>query len=272
MSGCHERGHQAARIAKDVQHLFARHGAGAAEVHAAAFSCSSIRLTNTSSIDGVIGSSVPILIPAPSSAPRISRIGRSFVVHFHVQPAAEHRDVQQCPACLRSAVMLPSRSEVSRFSRWPYAERRLQFRRRTERDHPAAVHQRDAMAVLGFVHVVRGDEDGVAGLGKLVNQLPETAARDRIDAAGGLVQKQNRRLVQNRAAQRQALFPAAREQRASSILRLSSRPAILQNVIARARPVSPAGRRRRRRRTRCSPPPSDRRRARTSATCSRCSA
>ena len=49
----------------------------------------------------------------------------------------------------------------------------LQLRRRAQRDHLAAIHQRQAVAVFGFVHVVRADENGVAGCGKLVDQIPE---------------------------------------------------------------------------------------------------
>ncbi len=54
---------QAARIAQDMQDLFAGHRARASEIHAA-FSRASIRLTNTSSIEGVIASSFTICIPA----------------------------------------------------------------------------------------------------------------------------------------------------------------------------------------------------------------
>ena len=47
--------------------------------------------------------------------------------------------------------------------------------------------------------------------GQVVDQAPECAARDGVDAGSGLVEKQNRRIVQDGAAQRQALFPAAGE-------------------------------------------------------------
>ena len=90
------------------------------------------------------------------------------------------------------------------------------------------------MAVLGFVHVMRADEDGVAGGGKLVDQIPEGAARDGVDAGGGLVQKQNGRFMQDGAAQRQPLLPAAGEQAASGwSAALRCRPFAARSLCAR---------------------------------------
>jgi hypothetical protein len=51
----------------------------------------------------------------------------------------------------------------------------------------------------------------VPPIGELVDQLPEAAARQRVDARGRLVEEQDRRLVQHRAAERQALLPAERQ-------------------------------------------------------------
>src|SRR5438105_1250694 len=68
------------------------------------------------------------------------------------------------------------------------------------------------MAVLSFFHVMGGDENGPAGGRELINQIPESASRNRVDARGGLVEKQNRRVVQDRAAQRQPLLPATGKQ------------------------------------------------------------
>ena len=47
--------------------------------------------------------------------------------------------------------------------------------------------------------------------GQRVDQPPELAARQRIDAAGRLVEKEDRRLVEDRAAEREPLPPAAGE-------------------------------------------------------------
>ena len=101
----------------------------------------------------------------------------------------------------------------------------LELGRRAERNHLAAKDERQPIAVLGLFHVVRGDEDGDALGGHLVNQVPELAARDGIDAGGGLVEKQDGRLVQHRAAEREALLPAAGERAGDEIfLALEVRP------------------------------------------------
>ena len=73
------------------------------------------------------------------------------------------------------------------------------------------VNQRDAMAALRFVQVVRRDEDRDARLRERVDEPPELAARQRIDAAGRLVEEEDRRLVEDRAAEREPLPPAAGE-------------------------------------------------------------
>ena len=68
---------------------------------------------------------------------------------------------------------------------------------------------RHAIAALRLVQVVRRDEHGAAGARESVDEPPELAARHRIDAAGRLVEKQDGRLVQERAPKRQPLPPAA---------------------------------------------------------------
>src|SRR6185503_17526776 len=69
--------------------------------------------------------------------------------------------------------------------------------------------QRDPMAALGFVQVVRRDQDRDAGVRQRVDEPPELAARQRIDAPRRLVEKEDRRFVENRAAEREPLTPAA---------------------------------------------------------------
>src|SRR5260370_28503432 len=54
--------------------------------------------------------------------------------------------------------------------------------------------------------VCSSDLDAMTG--KLEEEIPELAARDRVDAGGGLVEKKERWLVQHGAAQNEALFPA----------------------------------------------------------------
>src|SRR5258708_34098316 len=69
------------------------------------------------------------------------------------------------------------------------------------------------IAALGFVHVVRGDEKRDAMSGVLEKKIPKLASRDRVDAGSGLVEKEECRLMQHRAAESQALLPASRKLR-----------------------------------------------------------
>ena len=87
----------------------------------------------------------------------------------------------------------------------------LQLLDRAVRGKPAGLDDGHAVAVLGLVQVVRGDEDGDAGARQLVDQPPELPARQRIDTAGRLVEEHDRRLVENGAAEREPLAPAGRE-------------------------------------------------------------
>ncbi len=67
----------------------------------------------------------------------------------------------------------------------------------------------EAVAALGFIHVVRGHENGGALLGELEQAIPEVAAALRIHRAGGLVEQQQFRRVQRGRGQRQALLLSA---------------------------------------------------------------
>ena len=88
---------------------------------------------------------------------------------------------------------------------------RLQLLHRAERGEPAGLDDGDAVAVLGFVQVVGGDEHRDAGARQVVDEPPELPARQRIDAAGRLVEEHDRRLVENGAAEREPLPPAGRQ-------------------------------------------------------------
>ena len=108
---------------------------------------------------------------------------------------------QECPGP-RAARAPPLRTSV----------RRAPARSRAgliERQHLAFVQQRDARAALGFVEVRRRHQDGDALGQKLRQQLPELAARHRIDAGGRLVEHDHLRLVDQRAGQRELLLHAA---------------------------------------------------------------
>ena len=91
----------------------------------------------------------------------------------------------------------------------PVLENLLQLLGRADRREPAGVDDRETMAVLGFVEIVRRHQHGHAGSRELIDEIPEAAPRDRIDAAGRLVEKDDRRFVENRAAERETLPPSA---------------------------------------------------------------
>src|SRR5262249_7384394 len=80
-----------------------------------------------------------------------------------------------------------------------------------DRGGRGGVNEGDGVAALRLVEVVRRHEHGDAGLSERVDQPPELPARQRIDAAGGLVEKEDGGLVQDRASEREALPPAAGE-------------------------------------------------------------
>ena len=85
----------------------------------------------------------------------------------------------------------------------------------------------EAVAALGFVHVVRRYQDGGAGFGELEQALPEIAAALRIDRAGGLVEQQQFGRVQRRGGERQAL-PLAAAHAAGALLAQSIQPVGLE--------------------------------------------
>ena len=66
--------------------------------------------------------------------------------------------------------------------------------RRVEREDPAVVHDREPVAELvGLLHVVRGEQDRLALVVQLAEDLPQGDAALRVEAGGGLVEEQDRR-------------------------------------------------------------------------------
>src|SRR5713101_141890 len=57
-------------------------------------------------------------------------------------------------------------------------------------DEPAVINVGDVAATLGFVHVMRGDEEGDAVAGELEQKIPKLTARDGVNASCGLVKEQ----------------------------------------------------------------------------------
>src|ERR687888_44540 len=80
------------------------------------------------------------------------------------------------------------------------ADAGLERCRRVERDDLALVHDRDAIAELGLVHVMSGHEDrDLLGLLELADVAPDRAARLRIEADRGLVEEEDARGVHEAA-------------------------------------------------------------------------
>ena len=69
----------------------------------------------------------------------------------------------------------------------------------------------DAVAALGLVHVVGGDQHGQPAARQPMDLVPEFAPRLGVDAGGGLVEQQQLRLVHDAGGERQPLLPAARQ-------------------------------------------------------------
>src|SRR6266446_5208412 len=84
-------------------------------------------------------------------------------------------------------------------------------------DELAVINVGDVTAALGFVHVVSGDKKRDAMTRKLEEKIPELAARDGIDARGGLVEKEECGLMEHGAAESETLLPAARKLRGQAI-------------------------------------------------------
>ena len=92
------------------------------------------------------------------------------------------------------------------------ADQRLERVGRVHHDQRPVVHDRDPAAVLGLVHVVRGQEDGDRlAVPELVDVLPDVRPRLRIEAHGRLVEEEDARRVDQPARYLQASLHAARE-------------------------------------------------------------
>ena len=76
----------------------------------------------------------------------------------------------------------------------------------------------ERVAALGLVHVVRAHEHGDAGVGEIVDMVPEFAACARIHARGGLVEEKQLGLVDEARGECEALLPAARERARELVL------------------------------------------------------
>src|SRR4029078_12099224 len=87
----------------------------------------------------------------------------------------------------------------------------LELERRAKSCDATVDHDRDSIAVLGFVHIVSRDENRSTTRGRGVDHFPELPARNGIDSAGWLVEKDNRGLVKQRNRECELLLPAKRQ-------------------------------------------------------------
>ena len=118
----------------------------------------------------------------------------------HVDAVAEQADRLRRACCSRSTAAARRGSAGADLQdRAPHQP--LDLVGRAAGQQPAAVDQRQAVAALGLVQVGGGDEDRHLLAEQLVEDPPEVAARDGIDAVGRLVEEQHLRRVDQRAGQ-----------------------------------------------------------------------
>ena len=230
----------------------------------------SISETNTSSSDGTIFS-IALDPVAPFGQQRADLVGRPRRRRRPPRAARCRTGPPPSPpgSCSMASIAASARSQRTSSTSSCMASR-LERLGRAQGDQLAAVDQAEPVAVLGLVHVVRGDEDRHALARQLVDQVPELAAADRDR------RRRSARRGRGSAARGGWRSPgpaAASSRRRGSPVgrrRCSASPAISSTHSLRSRLLRRPGCGRCRCRNRCSPRPSGPRRARTSGSCSRC--
>ena len=116
----------------------------------------------------------------PRAAPRASALAglRLRAVDQRVQPRAELRDAQHLGRAARARARA-ARSSPPSISTTVGVDPAHQLARRALRDDPPAVEDREPVAALGLVHVVRRDEDR----GAAVDQPEQRSPRSRAGSA-----------------------------------------------------------------------------------------
>ena len=111
------------------------------------------------------------------------------------------------------------------------AELAHQLRFFLDEDEPALADYADAVGhFLGFVDVMRGQDDGDAGLPQRAHQRPHVAPQLDVDAGRRLVEKQDARLVRQRLGDQHAALHAAR-QRPDHVVFLLPQRQLLQHFL-----------------------------------------
>ena len=98
-----------------------------------------------------------------------------------------------------------------------------QLTRRAQRDDLALIDHGDAVAEpLGLVHVMGGEQDGATPVLQVANDVPELAARLRVEPGGGLVEEEQLGVADQRDGHGKTLLLAAGELFHNALALLSS--------------------------------------------------
>ena len=114
---------------------------------------------------------------------------------------------------------------------------RHQLSRRATGQQAAGCDVGQAVAALGFIHVVGRHQHGDASRRERMDLFPEAAPRLRIDARGWFVEQQHARLVQHAGGECNALLPAAREIAGELCCALGKAKALQRRIDPFAPPV-----------------------------------
>ena len=169
--------------------------------------------------------------------------------------AAFRRSRPRGPRAVRPACPARRRVRARDLEHGVAREHLLELRHRAQRGQLAGMDEREAMAVLRLVQVVRGHEHRHARRGHLVDERPEEPAGERVDAARGLVEEDDARAVQDRAGEGQLLPPAARQLARQAVL-LAAQARHLDGPALALQRLAPRAARTPRRRSGCSAAPS----------------
>src|SRR5467141_800554 len=180
-------------------------------------------------------------LPHPDALARqpgreVARGRRRVAIDDDVEAIAEERDTPRLQLGLQHGYR--ALRVVGEHLEHAAALRGLHAARRALGHQLAGDHESQPVALLGFLEIVRGDEDRGALVGKLVDHGPERAAGDRVDARRRLVEEQHARLVHDRRTEGHALLPAA-GQAARELAALAGKAGELEHPpLARLAPLA----------------------------------